>query len=103
MSADWVSIAWWSDAVSAVAPALSDALEAAEGSTSDDPRLDERFMKARQHLANVLGTVTRNTAAAFIHGWGEAVMFALSGRHGRADMEVTWNSKSFHFGTTVAP
>jgi hypothetical protein len=54
-------------------------------------------MKARATLANVLGAVTRNTNAAFVHGWGAAVMFALSGRHGSATMDLTWNSKSLHY------
>jgi hypothetical protein len=33
-----------------------------------------------------------------VHGWGAAVMFALSGRHGTAEMDLTWNSKTLHFG-----
>jgi hypothetical protein len=45
----------------------------------------------------VLGDVTRNTSAAFVHGWGAAVMFALSRRRGSAEMELTWNSKTLHF------
>ena len=99
VSADWVSIAWWADAISKIAPALSAASSASQSAPSD-PEHDPSFIKARDHLANVLGTVTRNTDAAFVHGWGEAVMFVLSGRHGSAGMDITWNSQNLHFGTT---
>lgn len=61
VSADWVSIAWWSDAISLVGPALSDALGAAENSSSADPRLDDTFIHARRRLSNVLWAVSRAT------------------------------------------
>lgn len=93
VSADWVSIVWWANALSKIAPALSAASVALESAPPGDPTNDPGFMKARQHLADVLGAVTRKTDAAFVHGWGEAVMFVLSGRHGSAD----WSSKNLHF------
>jgi len=97
VSADWISIAWWANAISKIAPALSAALSASQ-SASADPEHDRNFIKARDHLANVLAAVTRDTDAAFVHGWGEAVMFALSGRHGSVSMDITWNSQNLHFG-----
>lgn len=100
VSADWVSIAWWADALSQIAPALSATTAALASASPKDPTHDPSFMKAREKLANVLGAVTRNTNAAFVHGWGEAVMFALSGRHGTAQMDIDWNSKSLHFGAS---
>ncbi len=99
--ADWISIAWWAEALSKIAPALSAATAALNKVSAADPTQDPAFMKAREKLANVLGSVTRNTDAAFVHGWGAAVMFALSGMHGSAQMEITWNSKSLHYGSPI--
>jgi hypothetical protein len=98
VSADWISIVWWAEALSRIAPALSAAIAALAKAPGDNPAQDAVFMKARAKLANVLGAVTRNTDAAFVHGWGAAVMFALSGKHGSPEMDLTWNSKNLHFG-----
>jgi hypothetical protein len=98
VSADWISIVWWAAALSKIALALSAAIAALDKAPADNPTQDPAFMKARAKLANVLGAVTRNTDAAFVHGWGAAVMFALSGKHGSAEMDLTWNSKNLHFG-----
>jgi len=100
VSADWKSIAWWAESLSKIAPAVSAATLALASAPAGDPTKDPNFMKARHRLADVLGTVTRQTNAAFVHGWGEAVMFALSGDHGSAQMDIDWNSKSLHFGTS---
>ncbi|MHB1865662.1 MAG: hypothetical protein ACYCO5_00525 [Acidobacteriaceae bacterium] len=98
VSADWVSIVWWAEALSKIAPSLTAAIGALAAASADDPTHDPGFMKARERLANVLGAVTRNTSAAFVHGWGEAVMFTLSARHGSGQMDIYWNSKSLQFG-----
>jgi hypothetical protein len=97
VTADWVSIVWWAQALAKIAPALSATTLALSQAPAGNPSQDAGFMKARAKLANVLGDVTRNTSAAFVHGWGAAVMFALSGRHGTAEMDLTWNSKSLHY------
>jgi hypothetical protein len=98
VTSDWISIVWWADALSKIAPALSAAAVALAKAPAGNPTQDPGFMKARAKLASVLGAVTRNTDAAFVHGWGAAVMFALGGRHGTAEMDLTWNSKTLHFG-----
>jgi hypothetical protein len=95
--ADWISIVWWAQALAKIAPALSATMLALSQAPAGNPSQDAGFMKARAKLANVLGDVTRNTSAAFVHGWGAGVMFALSGRHGSAEMELTWNSKTLHY------
>jgi hypothetical protein len=102
VSSDWISIVWWAEALSKIAPALSSAIVALSKASAENPTQDPGFMKARTKLANVLGAVTRNTDAAFVHGWGAAVMFALSGKHGSAEMNLTWNSKNLHFGPSVS-
>jgi len=98
VAADWVSIVWWAEALVRIAPALVETMAALGHAPPADPLHDPVFVKARENLAKVLGAVTRKTNAAFVHGWGEAVMFVLSGKHGLAEMDVTWNSKSLHFG-----
>ncbi len=98
VEADWISIRWWANAVSKVAPALNDTLTSLQSAPAGNPVQDPNFMKQRARLANVLGAVTRKTDAAFVHGWGEAVMFALSGKHGAAMMDVCWNGSQQHFG-----
>ena len=102
VSSDWISIVWWAEALSKIAPALSSAIVALSKAPAENPSQDPGFVKARTKLANVLGAVTRNTDAAFVHGWGAAVMFALSGKHGSAEMNLTWNSKNLHFGPPVS-
>jgi hypothetical protein len=102
VSTDWISIVWWAEALSRIAPALSSTIVALGKASAENPTQDPGFVKARTKLANVLGAVTRNTDAAFVHGWGAAVMFALSGKHGSAEMNLTWNSKNLHFGPPVS-
>jgi hypothetical protein len=97
VTADWISIVWWAEALAKIAPTLSATTQALSQAPSADPAHDPGFLKARATLANVLGSVTRNTSATFVHGWGAAVMFALSGRQGTAQMDLTWNSKSRHY------
>lgn len=65
-------------------PALSATTLAMSRASAGNPSQDAGFMKARAKLANVLGEVTRDTSAVFVHGWGVAVKFALSGRRGSA-------------------
>jgi hypothetical protein len=102
VSADWVSIVWWAKALVQIAPALDSALGALENAPAQNPQQDASFMRARANLANVLGTVTRKTDAAFVHGWGASVLFALSERHGSAQMTLTWNSKTLQYGAPAA-
>lgn len=97
ITADWASIVWWADALAKVAPAISVAFKVAKSLGNQNPASDPNFTKARRNLASVLGAVTRKTDAAFVHGWGAAVLFALSGRHGKAQMDLTWNSKTLHY------
>lgn len=98
VEADWVSIRWWADALVKVAPALSDTLAALAKAPPADPTHDDEFMKQRARLANTLGAVTRKINAAFVQGWGEAVIFALSGKAGVASMDFAWSSFHKHLG-----
>jgi hypothetical protein len=98
VTSDWVSIRWWADTVDRVGPILGETLKALQNVTAGDPSRDPNFMKQQAHLENALGAVTRNTNAAFVHGWGVAVIFALSSRHGSAEMDLVWGSNRRHFG-----
>ncbi len=75
---DWTDITWWADAMSKVAPKLSDVLSALKNSTAKDPTTDPNFMKKRKDLTAVLGQVTRHSRASFAGGWGIAVMETVS-------------------------
>jgi hypothetical protein len=98
ISVDWVSVAWWRDSMLKVAPVLSQVLTTLKGITGGDPTKDPAFESQHKKLSGVLGAVARNTNDAFIGGWGPSVMFALSGRHGVATMEVAWAGNEKHFG-----
>lgn len=98
VSADWVSIAWWADALSRVAPAIKETMGTLSGVSSTDPTHDPDFMKARDRLADALGAAIRNSDAAFEPGWGEAVTFGLSGGHGVAQMDIDWAGGTRHYG-----
>jgi hypothetical protein len=86
---DWVAVAWWADAMEKIAPALAQVIG---GTDSPD------FMKKRQKLADLLAAVTRNTHAAFVGGWGLAVMFALSGAAAAA-MDISADGLTRHYAT----
>lgn len=98
VTSDWVSIRWWADTIDKVGPILGNTIRALQNVPGADPSHDPNFMKERARLENALGTVTRNTNAAFVHGWGVAVIFALSGRHGSAEMEFAWSGNQRHYG-----
>ena len=98
VTSDWVSVRWWADVVEKVGPALGDTIRAFRGASGADPSHDQDFMKRRARLESVLGAVTRNTSAAFAQGWGMAVIFALSARHGTAEMEFAWNGNRRQYG-----
>ncbi len=87
VATDWTDIAWWADAMEQIAPRLAQVM-AAEG----EPGFEER----RQKLAAALAAVTRNTHAAFVGGWGLAVMYALSGKTAEPEIEIS-------FGRSAVP
>ncbi len=98
VSTDYVSIAWWTDALVKVAPLLTSTLAAADAAPAGKASADANFMKERGRLANALGGIARNTNAAFAPGWGEAAVFALSGRRGQVAMDLQWDGDKRHFG-----
>jgi hypothetical protein len=95
---DWVSIRWWANAVDKVGPILGDTLKILAEKAVADPSHDPDFIKQRSQLANVLGSVTRNTNAGFVPGWGVAVISRLSLGQGSAEMDLVWGSNRQHYG-----
>ncbi len=77
---DWIAVAWWADAMEQIAPRLAQVLDAAGDASFDD---------RREKLAGALAAVTRNAQAAFVGGWGLAVMYALSGGSADAQVEIS--------------
>ena len=78
VTADWIDIRWWANAMLRVAPQLSQVLEAIESSPAADPTTDTAFMRQRKALEDILSDVGKNTRSAFGDGWGLLVMFNLS-------------------------
>ncbi|HEY7212193.1 MAG TPA: hypothetical protein VH477_18100 [Bryobacteraceae bacterium] len=87
---DWYDIVTWAHAIAAVAPKLSDVL-AAWQTVTGDPAKDTHFMAARDALASALAEVTKNTRAAFEHGWPVAAMYALGGRSAPVTFDAQWD------------
>lgn len=100
VGADWVSIAWWRNAMRQVSPILADVLSTIDKIKTADPKTDPDFMAQHTRLAKNLGSVAKNSNAAFVAGWGPAVMFALSGKRGNVKMNISWNGNSKSFETT---
>ncbi len=98
VSGDWISVDWWAKSLVAVVPALSKIMATVEQSTTEDFTHDHDFMEARTILAGKLASVIENTNAAFVRGWGAAVMFAMSGESGQAELDLAWDTKTLHFG-----
>ena len=97
VSTDWVGIRWWANAISKVAPELAITLSSLDRTSVTDPTTDPEFMKQHKVLASILGVVARETKAAFVNTWGPAVISALTGQRGTAQMDVAWDSKIQHF------
>ena len=97
VSVDWIDIAWWADAISELAPRLADLLAAIGQSDAAGPDL----AKPREKVAGLLASVTRNTRAAFVGGWGLAVMFALSGRSAQVEMDLAWDGNARHYARSL--
>jgi hypothetical protein len=97
IEADWIDIAWWTDAMQKVAPKLVPVLAAAERSTAADPTTDPEFMKARQALQDSLASVATHAKSAFGDGWGLLVLFLLSEGVPALTMDLGWNEESRHY------
>ncbi len=79
VATDWTDIRWWSGAMVEIAPRLAEMLAAGQ---------DADFESRRKKLAGALAGVTRNAHAAFVGGWGLAVMFALSDGSAAAAIDI---------------
>jgi hypothetical protein len=104
VTADWVDIRWWANAMVRVAPQLTKVLRAIELSTAPDPTTDAAFMQARKALEAILADVGKNTRSAFGDGWGLLVMFNLSNGAAALEMDLGWNGTLAHYvsGTKAA-
>jgi len=87
IGADWYDITWWAKAMQAVAPKLTQVLQAA--STSESPN--------RKALEDALAKAAAQARSAFGDGWGLLTMFQLSGGAPMLDMDIGWNSKFQHY------
>jgi hypothetical protein len=91
IGADWYDIIWWTHAMLAVAPALSQVLQASN--TSGSPK--------RKALEDVLAKAAGQARSAFGDGWGLLTMFLLSGSAPNLEMDIGWDGKFQHFPLAV--
>jgi hypothetical protein len=94
---DWEGIAWWAGTMAQVAPKLTDMLTYSATIPGGDFSTNQVFMAKRQALQTVLGNVAKNTHAAFVEGWGMAVVFALAGAGSQRSMDVSWTGNTKHY------
>jgi hypothetical protein len=94
---DWEGIAWWAGTMAQVAPKLTDMLTYIATIPGGDFSTNPVFMSKRQSLQTVLGNVAKNTHAAFVEGWGMAVVFALAGAGSQRSMDVSWTGNTKHY------
>jgi hypothetical protein len=103
ISADFLDIRWWSEALQSVTPKLSALLNAVDHSKSPDPLKDPTFMAAHKDLEQALANLTSQTHSAFGDGWPLAAMYAVAGSTGAAapsvQMDIGWNGKFEHYQT----
>jgi hypothetical protein len=71
-------------------------ISAIEASTATDPSADPEVMKNREKVAASLAAVTRRAHAAFVGGWGLAVMAALSAS-AALTMDISWDGNARHY------
>ncbi|MEO8049021.1 MAG: hypothetical protein ABI833_01280 [Acidobacteriota bacterium] len=94
---DWIGVRWWADSMSQISKQLAGLLSAIETSSSADPSTDPEFMKNREKVAATLAAVTRRAHAAFVGGWGLAVMAALGGSAVALSMDVSCDGNTRHY------
>jgi hypothetical protein len=98
ISADWVDIAWWSDAMRKIPAKLTAVLEALDASTGSNPLEDAAFMARQKELQSALAEVTANTQSAFGDGWGLAVIYRCA-TAGFVTLDIGWNKQFQHYET----
>jgi hypothetical protein len=91
IGADWYDVTWWVKAMLAVAPALTQVLEASDTSASPN----------RKALEDALAKAASQARSAFGDGWGLLTMFLLSDGAPQLDMDIGWNGKFQHFPAAV--
>jgi hypothetical protein len=96
VGADWIDVRWWADSMLEISKQLAQLISAIDASSAADPSADPEFMKNREKVAASLAAVTRRAHAAFVGGWGLAVMAALSASTALA-MDISWDGDSRHY------
>jgi hypothetical protein len=104
ISADYIDIAWWSDAMQRIPAKLTAVLNALDTSTTANPLLDLAFMARQKELQAVLSGITAKTKSAFGDGWGLAVIQACAAGTGSAQMDLSCGSQIAHYeeGSPIA-
>ena len=104
ISADYIDVRWWSDAMQRIPAKLTAVLNALDASTTGNPLLDATFMGRQKELQAVLSGVTAKTQSAFGDGWGLAVIQACAEGTGSAQMDLSCGNQIAHYeeGSPIA-
>jgi hypothetical protein len=109
ISADFLDIRWWRDALQKLTPRLTALLTSIDQSKSSNPLTDAAFITAHHALENALANLTSQTHSAFGDGWPLAVMYRLAasanGAAPSVQMDIGWNENFEHYqsgGPTIA-
>jgi hypothetical protein len=95
--ADWSGIVWWSDAITQTAPKVADLLTFLDTIPVGDFSSNPEFLAKSKAFQSALGSVARKTHAAFVGGWGVAVVFTLAGNRSDRTMDISWGSVTKHY------
>ena len=96
VGADWIDVRWWADSMLQISEQVAHLISAIDASTAADPFANPEVTTNREKVATSLAAVTRRTHAAFVGGWGLAVMAALSGL-AVLNMDISWDGNARHY------
>ena len=88
ISADWIDIRWWSDAMQELPAHLTAVLNASAKSTTSNPSEDAALVSAHRALSEALSRVMGKTHSAFNDGWPVAVMYCLANQAAKAESGI---------------
>ncbi len=99
VAADWTAVRWWADTMLRVAPQLASLLAFVRTVSADGFSTNPEFLKRTRQFQNILGALVKKTHAAFVGGWGMALVSSLAGPDAVRSMSISWGSSRKHYGS----
>jgi hypothetical protein len=95
--ADWTDIRWWSDSMLQLAPHLATLLTLLDSIPAGNYSTNPQFLSDAKQFEKQLGNFVKSTRAAFVDGWGMAVVSALAGASSSKTMDIAWTGTTKHY------